>query len=385
MGKNAYFNNATTTYPKPEQVYSFMDSYNRNNYESFGRGSSGTLTTKGIIFETRSLLQKLFNCSNKKVVLLSSATESFNVVLQGLNIEDGYNIYVSPFEHNAVTRTLYHLENKYKINIRELSVNKENLTYNLDKISSDFNSYPPNIVIINHGSNVCGVVAPIKEICSLSKKYDSVNIIDMCQTAGIIDIDLSGDIYDFNIFAGHKNLYAPLGIGGFICKSNSDLKPLLFGGTGIDSASLTLPETIPEKFEVGSQNTLAIAGLYASLKWLLDISVENIYKKEIENKSKLLKLLSNYSNIKIIDFGQYENQSLGVVSCVFDSYSSDEIGKVLSQNNVEVRTGLHCSPSAHKFLNTFPSGTVRFSVGYFNTDQDFEILESALDYIEENS
>ena len=136
-------------------------------------------------------------------------------------------------------------------------------------------------------------------------------------------------------------------------------------------------------YEVGSPNICAIAGLLSAIRWIKQIGIENIRAQETKNKEKLMELLREYSNIKIIE--PMNTDSIGVVSCLFDGYSSDSIGQVLSQQSVAVRTGLHCAPYAHKFLGTFPSGTVRFSVSYFNSDEDFDVLRNALDYIEENS
>ena len=380
--KNAYFNNAATTFPKPDIVYSFMDSYYRQSGTNIGRG--GAQTGNDLIKETRSLIKEIFHCPNKKVVFVSSATEALNIILQGLTIANNFNIYVSPFEHNAVTRVIEYLQTIYKLNVKELEVNKITLEYDLEKIKYQFSEDKPNILVISHASNVCGALAPIEEICTMAKEYGAINVVDMCQTAGLIDTDLSKDIYDFNVFAGHKTLYGPFGISGFVCSGDIQLKPLIYGGTGIDSANITVPETIPERFEVGSQNILAIAGLNASLKWILEIGINNIYKKERENYNRLISILHEYDNIKIVG-RRMENECVGVVSCIFDGYSSDNIGLILNEHGVEVRTGLHCSPKAHKFLNTFPEGTVRFSISYFNNDKDFKILTDALDYIEENS
>jgi selenocysteine lyase/cysteine desulfurase len=231
---------------------------------------------------------------------------------------------------------------------------------------------------MSHASNVCGLIAPIEDICDLSKKYNSINIIDMAQTAGLVETDLMRIKADYAVFAGHKTLYAPFGVAGFIIDRNSQLQPLLFGGTGIDSANQELPDTIPEKFEVGSLNIQAIAGLNAALKWINKIGVDTIRKKEIENKRKLVECLKKFSNISIIGL----NDGVGIVSCLFDGYSTDSIGLILSDNDIAVRTGLHCSPTAHKFLGTYPSGTVRFSVSYFNRNDDFNRLFEVLEIID---
>ena len=205
----------------------------------------------------------------------------------------------------------------------------------------------------------------------------------MCQTAGLIDLDLSGEDIDFAVFAGHKTLYSPLGVAGIVSSFAIKPEPLLYGGTGVDSASQSLPESIPERYEVASPDIMAISGLNAALKWIKEIGIQSIYEKEQSNRKRLLELLSEYSFISVVD--TKESEAIGVVSCVFDGYGSDNIGQILSEQNVAVRTGLHCAPTAHKFIGTYPAGTVRFSVSYFNTDQDFEILRAALDYIELNS
>lgn len=382
MDRTAYFNNAATTFPKPEEVYSFVDKFYRESGVNSGRGQNNSASK--LTQDTRNLILELFHCPTKKVVFTPSATEAINIILQGLSVMDNYNIYVSPFEHNAVTRVLNHLQGLYKLNIITLSVNEKELTYDLEKINYQFAETKPNIVIISHASNVCGVVAPINEICEISHQYGSINVIDMCQTAGLIDKDLSSNIYDFAVFAGHKTLYATFGIAGFICNGDIKPKPLIYGGAGIDSANPNVPDTIPERYEVGSQNIMAIAGLYAALNWIKKTGIDHIYAKEKENHDKLISILSKYDNIKIITPLE-ATETVGVVSCIFDGYSSDNIGQILSDLGIEVRTGLHCAPSAHRFLGTFPAGTVRFSVSYFNTDYDFAKLRQALDYIGENS
>ena len=144
-----------------------------------------------------------------------------------------------------------------------------------------------------------------------------------------------------------------------------------------------MPEIVPERFESGSRNIQAVAGLNAALKWILEQGVEKIYQKEKEYTTKLIKIIKDYTNVKLVGYKD-EESNIGVVSCLFDGYSSDNIGQVLNEKEIAVRTGLHCSPTAHEFFGTSPEGTVRFSVGYFNTDDDLEKLQEALDYIELN-
>ena len=379
-----YFDNAATTFPKPDEVYSFMDDFYRECGVNVGRGQHSLANKASLmVSETKNMLKELLNCKDKEVVFTSSATESLNVVLQGMLWDDNYTVYVSPFEHNSVMRVLYQLQTIYKIHIKFLTVDKNTLSYDLERIKYDFQENKPNVVIVSHASNVCGLIAPIKDICSLAKDYNATTVIDMAQTAGLIPCDLSTINADYVVFAAHKTLYASFGLGGIIMKSSSTLKPLLYGGTGIDSASHGMPTTVPEKFEAGSHNIQAIAALNASLKWIKKIGIDNIYKKEKEYTEKLVSLLKEYDNIKLIGYKD-STTNIGVISCVFDGYSSDNIGQVLNDKDIAVRTGLHCSPTAHEFFGTFPEGTVRFSIGYFNSDEDLKSLREVLEYIDIN-
>lgn len=381
----AYFDNSATTFPKPKEVYSFMDKFYRENGVNVGRGQH-KLASKAsfLVDETRKLLLEILHCKNKGVVFTSTATEGINLVLQGREWKENSIVYISPFEHNAVTRTLFHLKDRYSLKIKRLAFNREKIEYDLEQIKADFKEENPDVVICSHSSNVFGIVAPVEKIVEESKKYGAFNFIDMCQTAGLIDLNVGNENIDAVVFAGHKTLYGPLGVSGVVMKKDIDLKPLIYGGTGVESANQNMPDIFPIKYEGGSHNILAISGLNASLKWLKNIGIENIYKKEKEIFNKLISLLKNYENIEIVGYREAEEQ-VGVVSCVFKGYAPDEIGQVLSDMDIAVRTGLHCSPYAHEFFGTFPAGTVRLSVSYFTTDDELDKLKVALDYIRENS
>ena len=378
----AYFDNAATTFPKPEEVYQYMDSFYRNYGVNIGRGSYDTaITASSVMEDTRNLLLELFHAQGKKVLFQPTATEALNLVLRGLPWHDGMVVYVTPFEHNAVTRTLNYIQNDYKLRIIELAVDRNTLSYQLEKIAYQFQDAQPSVVIASHASNVCGVIAPIERIFPLAKKYSAVTVADMSQTAGLVDVDLIAAQVDYAVFAGHKTLYGPFGASGVIVPLNVDLLPLIFGGTGIESANPLMPDILPEKYEAGSHNVQAIAGLYAALKWSKQTGISVIRERESKARERLLEILSDYPFIHTI---KGEAATVGVVSCVFDGYSSDSIGQVLNDQGIACRVGLHCAPTAHRFLGTFPAGTVRFSVGYFTTEKDFEKLQAALDYIEEN-
>ena len=380
----AYFDNAATTFPKPECVYDGVDKFNRNFAMNVNRGKYKQSFKAGqIINETRNLLLNLLDAeSTHNLIFTPSATIALNMVLQGIDFYGKKYVYISPFEHNAVLRPLNYLLDKFDFEIVELAVDKNKMSYDLEAIKYQFQDKKPDIVIVSHASNVCGIIAPVKEIFDLSKEYKAFTIMDMAQTCGLINVSLKKVQADFVIFAGHKTLYSTFGVGGFFIKKGIKIEPSIYGGTGVQSALSKQPDSLPERFEVGSLNTPAIASLYYSLNWINENGIENIYNVEKENRSKLFNLLKKYDNIKIV--GNAEN-SVGIISCLFDGFSSDNIGEILAEHNIAVRTGLHCSPNAHKLLGTFPAGTVRFSVNYFTSDEDFKELQDVLDYIEENS
>ena len=376
-----YFDNAATTFPKPECVYSFMDSFYRKHGGNAGRGQYKLAAESSkIIFETRGFIQKILCSPNKDVIFAPSATVALNMVIQGLLADEKKKtVYISPFEHNSVTRVLHHFEKSGKICVRRLFVSPD-FEYDMERINAQFAELPPDIVIVSHASNVIGLVAPVLEIFAAAKKYGAHTVTDMAQTAGLVPLDVASDLVDFAVFAGHKTLYGPFGIGGFAKSRNVALEPVLFGGTGVDSANQEMPENIPGRYEMGSQNICAVA------EWFLQ-NQDEIRAAEEKNHRRLLEILRQYDFVKIAgpaDRFSEKTKCIGVVSTVFDGYAAEDIGNVFDEMEIAVRTGLQCSPLAHKFLGTFPAGTVRFSVGYFTGEEDFCALEKAMGYIEEN-
>lgn len=382
-----YFDNAATTFPKPECVYAFMDSFYREHGGNAGRGQYKLAAAASkMISETRGFIQKILCSPNKDVIFALSATVALNMVIQGLLADEKKKtVYISPFEHNSVTRVLHHFEKIGKIRVRKLFVS-QNFEYEIEKINAQFAELPPDIVIVSHASNVIGLVAPVLEIFAVAKKYGALTVTDMAQTAGLVPLDVASDLVDFAVFAGHKTLYGPFGIGGFAKSRNVALEPVLFGGTGVDSANQEMPENISGRYEMGSQNICAVAGLHAAAQWFLQ-NQDEIRAAEEKNHRRLLEILRQYDFVKIAgpaDRFSEKTKCIGVVSTVFDGYAAEDIGNVFDEMEIAVRTGLQCSPLAHKFLGTFPAGTVRFSVGYFTGEEDFRALEKAMGYIEEN-
>lgn len=378
----AYFDNAATTFPKPECVYQQMDQFYRQIGGSVGRGNYGrAVSAKCLVDETRELLKSLLHCPTKQVAFEPTATLSLNIIIQGLIQAGAKNIYISPFEHNAVTRTLHHYEEVQQIQVHQLSATKA-LEYDLERIRYQFDGSKPDLVIVSHASNVIGLIAPVEDIFRIAKGYGAHTVLDMAQTAGLVDCNIGQELFDFAVFAGHKTLLGPTGISGFVMKPDIKFPSVLFGGTGFESANQDMPNTLPERFEFGTMNTSGIGGLNAALRWITEKGTSNLYTKELEKRAQLLDLLSKYDFIQII--GNVEGrQYVGIISCVIDGISSDIAGQIFAERNIAVRTGLHCAPLAHQFLGTYPAGTIRFSVNHFTSDEDFDELEQVLDGIAE--
>lgn len=379
----AYFDNAATTFPKPEAVYKSMDLFQRHTGGSFGRGNYGfSASMKGVVDDTRSKIADLFHCPAKEVVFEPSATISLNIIIQGIIRQGAKNIYISPFEHNAVTRTLHYYENLGQIKVTQLHVTP-NLEFDLQRIRFQFEENRPDLVILSHASNVIGLIAPVDVICREAKAYGAITVLDVAQSAGLVDCDLSKDYFDFAVFAGHKTLLGPTGISGFVMKPDFNLEPVFFGGTGFESANQDMPRSLPERFEFGTLNTVGIVGLNASIKWILEQGINAIAQKESSNRKTLIELLSSYDFISLV--GNVDGKDyVGIVSCLLQGISSDTAGQLFSERNISVRTGLHCAPLAHQFLKTYPSGTIRFSVNCFTNADDFMELQTALNDIADN-
>ena len=382
----AYFDNAATTFPKPECVYDFMNTFYRECGGNAGRGNHKFSMGSGkMVSETRSRLKQLLHCENKQIVFTPSATIALNMILQGViddKVSSGANVYISPFEHNAVTRVLHHYENIGKITVRLLAI-KGDLTYDFERIQTQFAKDSPELMVVSHASNVIGLISPVEKLCSIAKKYRAVTVIDMAQTAGLVDINVGLETIDFAVFAGHKTLYGPTGISGFAMKPDFDLKPVLFGGTGFESANQDMPNDIPQRYEMGTLNIAGIAGLYASTGWILDEGMDCLWEHEQSKRKKMLKILRSYDFVKIVGDNE-NNQYVGIVSCIIDGLPSDTAASVFAEKNIAVRSGLQCAPLAHKTLGTFPSGTIRFSCSAFTGDEDFVQLSQTLEFIKKN-
>ncbi len=370
-----YLDNAATTFPKPESVYSEMDSFSRHYAVNTGRGSyKAAQTATKVMDDTRSELLKLFGAEGiADAVFTPSVTIALNIVLAGLDFKKDDVVYISSYEHNAVVRTLHMLQKTKGFIVKELPLTKT-LEIDTERLAYDFTKDHPAAVIMTAISNVTGYQLPLKEVFGMAKKYGAVTITDAAQAAGLSELKMKDIQYDILCFAGHKTLYGPFGIAGFIIKKGLVLMQTFAGGTGTNSLNPEMPEETPQRYEAGSCNIVAVKGLLTALSAV----------KQDEHYSKIKKLteytldsLKNIPGIKIL--GETKEQ-LGIISFVMEGYSSDDIGKILDDEfDIAVRTGYHCTPLIHKHLHDEGySGTVRIGLGYFNTEDDIDSLSDAL-------
>ena len=379
-----YLDNAATTFPKSDKIYEVMDCINRTMAVNAGRGSYKVARKANeLINETKNRILDLFKAPNyAKVAFTPSITIALNEILQGIKWVKGSNVYVSPYEHNAVARTINLVADKYDLNVIEIPIDEKTMEIDINKMESLFVINKPFCVCCTHVSNVTGYILPVEEIFQSAKKNGAITILDSAQSAGLIDIDLRMLEADFVAFAGHKALYGPLGVGGFVQVGSVELKEVIVGGTGSNSLNLNMPETIPEKYESASPNIVAIAGLKAALDELNDVCNSETEK---ELSKYLINHLREIEAVRLL-LPADENKHIAIVSFVVDGFKSNDIGMILDEDyNIAVRTGYHCAPYIHKYLGDKSSnGTVRVGLGKYNTfEQIDKLIESLQEILEE--
>lgn len=381
-----YLDNAATTFPKPECVYDRVNTIQRTIAVNVGRGGYRAATeAMQIVDETRELMAKFVGATGSdSIVFTPSATIAANEIIYGLEWNKYKVVYVTPFEHNAIARPLNIVLKKYGIKLRFLPFNPLTQGIDLEEMNRIFAMYPPDYVFMNHVSNVTGVVIPIETIAKKAKEYSAVVVIDGSQSVGLLPYNLKNLCIDYLIFAGHKNLYASWGIGGFVINSDYLLMPSIAGGTGSDSLNLNMSNQSPVGFESGSQNIIAIASLNESLKWIKKIGQKTIEEKKDYLTRKLVEGLEKCGVSLYMPASDIQHTS--VVSFNIPGYESNEVGAILSEDfDIAVRTGYHCAPFIHDLIKTTDlHGTIRVSVGFFNTVADIEAFVAAVKEIMED-
>jgi len=367
-----YLDNAATSFPKAPGVAESMSNYILNVGCNVNRGVySGAHEAQKVLFETRELICDLLNFNKtENVVFTKNITESLNVLIKGL-LNSGDHVLVSSIEHNAVMRPLTSLKKRGV----EFSRIPCNIDGSMDQSIIEHYIRPnTKAIIMTHASNVCGTILPLVEIGEICKKNNLYFIIDSAQTAGFLEIDYKELNADAITFTGHKGLLGPQGMGGFVISDSlaSNVSSLIEGGTGSLSNSEEQPSYMPDKFESGTMNLPGIFGLNASLKYLKGIGIKEIRETELFLAKRFIDKINIMKNVRIAGINGIEGRT-ATISLDFQDFDNSEIAFMLSNDYyIMTRCGLHCAPSAHKTLNTFPQGTVRFSFSHFNTEDEID-------------
>lgn len=378
-----YLDNGSTSFPKPKVVADSIYNYLTNIGGNPGRSNhSNALEANRSLYITREEICGLFNYDKpENVIFTNNITSSLNILLNGI-IKPGDHVITSSMEHNSVIRPLHNLKKLLNIDIDIVNANILGIIdiTNIEKLIK------PNtkLIVMTHASNVVGSIQPIKQIGTLCKKHGIFFILDSAQSAGVLDIDFKDLSLNALAFTGHKSLLGPQGIGGFIIddKLNEICEPLVLGGTGSLSHSLTQPDFLPDKFESGTLNIPGIIGLCEGIKFIKSEGLNTIHEHNSYLRSYLIAEILNIPNYKIS--GALDRKyGTSCVSITHSKLDISELSYILESDfNISNRSGLHCAPLAHKTIGTYPNGTVRLSLGYFNTLEEIKYTIDALNKID---
>lgn len=373
-----YLDNAATTFPKPPEVYDFMfDFYKKYGVNPGRSGYDMSLETEEIVNNTRKMLTDFFNGTNPDRLTFSyNASDSLNMIIGGM-LEKGDHVITSNVEHNSVLRPLYHKKYAGEIDVTYIPFNSKGFI-DPDDVKKAFRKNT-KMVILNHGSNVIGTIQPVSEVGKYCKEAEIYFAIDASQTAGAVKIDIQEMNIDIVAFTGHKCLMGPTGIGGSYIRDDVPIKGTRYGGTGVRSAYPFHLEEFPYRMECGTLNILGIAGLMAGQRWLHKERIENLHKKEMSLWERLTDGLRDIEGVTMYCAESEENHN-AVLSFNVEGWEAGNVGTMLDVDyNIACRTGLQCAPLVHTQLGTDKiHGTVRLSIGPFNTEEHIDVAIEAV-------
>ena len=373
MNKKIYFDNGSTSWPKAPGVAEAMAQLLQNGAFNINRGNyEGAYEVESIVYETRQLLADLFHCpDSRNVIFTPGITHSLNYFIKGF-LKAGDHVIVSGLEHNAVMRPLHQMSEQ-GVSYDVAATDQEGM---VDVSSVEALIRPETrAVVMTHASNVCGTVVPIKEIGKLCEKHEIFFVVDSAQSAGTIEVNMQECKIDFLAFTGHKGLLGPQGIGGFLIsdKLNEQMKSFIAGGTGSISDSYEMPEHLPDKYESGTMNLPGIIGLHAALKYIQEVSLEAIHAKKMELAEYFISKIKDMPGIRIAGKQDMKDR-VAVVAVDFTEWDNAMVAFDLEQEyGIMTRVGLHCAPLAHKTLDTYPQGVVRFAFSASNTKEEIDV------------
>jgi len=380
-----YLDNSATSWPKPprvkEDMVRFMDEVGANPGRS---GHLLSIEAARIIYDAREALSTLFGVKDpSRIVFTLNATESLNLALKGL-LKLGDHVITSSMEHNSVMRPLRALEKK-GIEVGIVPCSEEG---SLDPGEVERRIRPnTRMVVLNHASNVTGTLLPIRDVGLITRERGLIFLVDTAQTAGASPIDVEKDGVDLLAFTGHKSLYGPQGTGGLVIGERvheEEMTPLKQGGTGSRSEFEEQPDFLPDCFESGTPNGVGIAGLLAGVQFVLSEGIEKVRRQEMSLMKRLMEGLKGVPQAKV--YGPEDTESrIATLSFNISGVSPSDVAVKLEREfGILCRPGLHCAPAAHRTIRTFPQGTVRFSLGAFNTEGEISAAIEAVDRISRN-
>ena len=374
-----YLDNAATSFPKPECVYTAVNDWLRNGMAA-GRGShQATDDTSRMIDLGRSRLAQLLGLSSpSRVIYTLNCTDSLNIVLQGY-LNAGDRVVASMMDHNSVLRPLQAMK-QHDVEVELADFDPVSGLIDVEHFSRLISSRPTRLAVITHASNVTGSVQPIRELIQIAHHAGAAVLLDAAQTAGHIPISMQEMGVEFLATAGHKGLLGPLGTG-VLClgtDQQESLRPLRYGGTGTSSELLEQPLEMPSRYESGNANVPGIAGLLAGAGWILRESAESIHQRIQTSTESLMNGLREIPGVELLSPMQSEN--VGIVTFNIQNQDCREVAMILDQSfQIQCRAGLHCAPLAHKTLRTFDrGGAVRFSPGVFTTAEEIQAVIEAV-------
>ena len=378
-----YFDNAATSWPKPPGVVEAMTAFMTHVGANPGRSGHRLSTEAGrIVYQAREALAELLNVPDPlRIAFTANVTEALNLVLWGY-LRPGDHVVTSSMEHNSVMRPLRALAAGEGGGPIALSVVPCSPQGFLDPADLEEALRPETaLIILNHASNVCGSLLPVREVGAIARRHGCLLLVDTAQTAGAHLVDMQADQIDLLAFTGHKALGGPMGTGGLVVGERVDvdrLQPLKRGGTGSRSEEEEQPGFMPDRYESGTPNAVGLAGLAAGLRWLQERGVAAIRQHEVALTQRLIDGLRNISGLTVYGGGDAGRQTATVAFTVAGLEPS-EVGLLLDEEyGILCRVGLHCAPAAHRTLGTFPRGTVRFGLSAFNTLAEVEIALRAV-------
>lgn len=380
MGRLIYLDNASTSFPKPEEVYKYMDEFYRNFGVNAGRSGYDLCMEAGeVVEETRRLLTDLFNGDEPdRLCFTYNSTEALNLVIHGL-LQKGDHAVTTNVEHNAVLRPLYHEHMENGVELDYVPFDAGGFV-DPEQVRKSFKRNT-KLVVVNHASNVIGTVQPVKEIGRLCRERGIIFAVDVSQSAGKIPVDMKEMNIDVVAFTGHKSLLGPTGIGGLCVAKDVEIKLTRAGGTGVRSEVRTHLLEYPYRLEYGTVNTLGVAGLNAGLRWVNERGIDTIHSREMRLAAMLRDGLNGLEGVTTYCQDDLTNH-IAVLLFNVNGLDAADTGAMLDADyGIACRTGLHCAPLLHEQLGLDKiHGGVRFGIGPFNTE---EHIRAAIEAVKE--